>query len=144
MGLRRKRGRSRLKSHSTIHKCPQLLAEPQIHFPKWPKLLQLIFTVKCRERSKELPRSRKQFPHKGTPAQKQTPAQEDISSLQNKKKSQEAKNAQKNIQGAENNSHTREQQHRRTSHHWPPGVGFPLPLDSFELDDSISQLPPLH
>ena len=45
MGFRRKRRRSRLKSHSTIHKCPQLLAQPQIHFHKWPKLLQLIIIV---------------------------------------------------------------------------------------------------
>ena len=66
MGFRRKRRRSRLKSHSTIHKCPQLRAEPQIHFHKWPKLLQLIFTVKRREISTKLPRSPKQFSSKHT------------------------------------------------------------------------------
>ena len=41
---------------------------------------------------------------------------------------------------AKNNSHTSTHHQRRISHHLPPGVGFPLSLNSFELDDSISQL----
>ena len=94
MGFRRKRRRSRLKSHSTIHKCPQLLAEPQIHFHKWAKLLQLIARVKC----SGIPREE---------GAKTIPTQAEA----------------------------------HLPHHRPPGVGFPPSLNSFGLDDSISQLP---
>ena len=46
-----------LKSPPTIHKCPQFPTKPQIHFHKWPKLLQLIIIV---ETPIELPRMGRQ------------------------------------------------------------------------------------
>ena len=116
-GFRRKRRRSWLKSHSTIHKCPQLLAQPQIHFHKWPKLLQLIFTVKCREKSTELPRSRKQFLPKHI-----------ITHSRSKKEKK--------------NSHT--SRHAIRGGHLIICHLVSASLNSFQLNDSISQLPPLH